>query len=217
MVRRHNPSGRGWDDSHQHNSMYTDRAHKKTLWRHAQDNGWDLSLVGGDNLFIGRLSGAYWGGYWCGKWHVARPGMEARNWARTGHASSGDSPNFGSGDSWSGWDHLGWHHLAVSFSGSTAVLYVDGHRLLVFRNSGECQKQFSFLGKRTVRYNEQAGHRETEMTNIARPRNNKQDGLNYQLSHMGWSTNFFHGLMDDFRIYSSVMSQSQISGFINNS
>ena len=27
----------------------------------------------------------------------------------------------------------------------------------------------------------------------------KQDGLNYQLSHMGWSTNFFHGLMDDFR------------------
>merc|ERR1712146_728807 len=103
------------------------------------DNGWDLSLVGGPDFFVGRLSGVYWGGYWCGKWHVARPGQDARKHDQM-------SPNFGSGDSWSGWDHLGWHHMAVVFSGSSAIVYIDGKRVVVFTNTGECQKQISFLG-----------------------------------------------------------------------
>lgn len=215
MVRRHNPGTRGWDDGQQHNTMQTHKAHNEVLWRHTQDNGWDLSLVGGDSLFIGRLSGSYWGGFWCGKWHVARPGMDKRQLTHKGPA--GDSPIFRSGDSWGGWDHLGWHHLSVVFSGSTALLYVDGHRLLVFPNAGECQKQVSFLGKRTVRYAEQAGHRETEFTNVARPRESGNAGVNSQLQHMGWSINYFHGLIDDFRVYNKALSSTQITGIMNNS
>jgi len=204
------PSGAPGVNSPNHNTAYTHTTWKKTKWRLSKDNGWDLSLVGGPDFFVGRLSGVYWGGYWCGKWHVARPGQDARKHDQM-------SPNFGSGDSWSGWDHLGWHHMAVVFSGSSAIVYIDGKRVVVFTNTGECQKQISFLGKRTVRYTEQAGHRETEFTNVARPRNSKSGALNYQLQHGDWSNNYFHGLMDEFRVYRTALGASAINAAMNNS
>ena len=69
------------------------------------------------------------------------------------------------------------------------MIYIDGVRIAVFRNVDQCQKQISTLGERSVRYMQQSGVRETEMTGNQndRPRDNTQGALNYNLLHKDWS------------------------------
>merc|ERR1711871_1076838 len=184
-------------------SRPTDSAN--VVWRRAKDTGWDLSLVGGNNFFLGRISSNFWGGYFCGQWRTAR----------ASGVRGGQSPLVSSADPDLGWNHLEWHHFTAVFSGSTVMIYIDGNRVVVFRNVAQCQKTASFLGERTVRYTAQNGVRETEMTGLtsARPKDSTSGALNHQPSHMNWSTNFFKGWMDDFRIFNTVLTESQISSY----
>ena len=179
------------------------------VWRRPLDNGWDLALVGGSGFSLGRISSKFWGGYFCGKWHLA---------GADGSIMGGESPRTTSANPHLGWDHLAWHHYAAVFTGSTVMIYIDGVRVTVFRNVDQCQKQISVLGERSVRYMAQNGVRETEMTGNQndRPRDNTDGALNYNLLHKDWSMNYYHGLMDDFRVYNKILTEAQIISAMNN-
>ena len=98
------------------------------------------------------------------------------------------------------------------------MIYIDGVRIAVFRNVDQCQKQVSSLGERSVRYMQQNGVRETEMTGNQndRPRDNTAGALNYNLLHKDWSMNYYHGYMDDFRVYNKILTEAQIISAMNN-
>ena len=191
-------------------SAPSDPTSKPTVvWRRPVDNGWDLSLVGGSGFALGRISSKFWGGYFCGKWHLA---------GADGNAIGGESPKTFSANPHLGWDHLAWHHYAAVFTGSTVMIYIDGVRVAVFRNVDQCQKQISTLGERSVRYMQQNGVRETEMTGNQndRPRDNTPGALNYNLLHKDWSMNYYHGKMDEFRVYNKILTEAQILSAMNN-
>ena len=191
-------------------SAHSDPTSKPTVvWRRPVDNGWDLSLVGGSGFALGRISSKFWGGYFCGKWHLA---------GADGNAIGGESPKTFSANPHLGWDHLAWHHYAAVFTGSTVMIYIDGVRVAVFRNVDQCQKQISTLGERSVRYMQQNGVRETEMTGNQndRPRDNTPGALNYNLLHKDWSMNYYHGKMDEFRVYNKILTEAQILSAMNN-
>lgn len=173
-----------------------------SIWRSPADFGWDLSLVGGSDFFVGRLGSSFWGGYWCGRWHVARP--------NTG-VGVAMSPGYTSGDPRRGWDHLAWHHLAYVFAGDSTLVYLDGNMVLMLSGGGTCSKQATFAGKRSVRYDGQGGVREVEAAGFSRdpapPTGNGPDNLRTK----EWGTNYFKGYMDDLRIYAAPLDQAAIN------
>jgi len=169
-----------------------------------KDFGWDLSLVGGNGVSIGRIGPVHWGGYWCGKWHLMRSGVGV---------GSNLSPAYASGDSLRGWDHLAWHHVAFVFASGSTLVYVDGNMIGLLPNTGTCQKELSFLGKRNIRYDEQgAAVRGIEWSGetSARSAQNHVGSLNNQLKVKEWSTNFFKGNMDEFKIYDYPLEAAAI-------
>ncbi|EKX38586.1 hypothetical protein GUITHDRAFT_115357 [Guillardia theta CCMP2712] len=161
--------------------------------------GWDLSLVGGSAFVMGRIGPAHWGGYWCGHWHLALP---------DGYA----------GNSLKGWDHLSWHHLAFVFAGDTVVMYLDGSRVLMLADAGSCSKELSFLGKRTVRYDQQGNSvRGVEWSGglDARKVQDTPGAINNMLKVKEWSTNYLKGLVDDFRVYDRPLTETDIRGIMH--
>jgi hypothetical protein len=169
-----------------------------------KDFGWDLSLVGGNGVALGRIGPVHWGGYWCGKWHYARSGMGV---------GSNQAPAYKSGDSMRGWDHLAWHHIAFVFASGTTLVYIDGNMVAMMPNSGTCQKELSFLGKRNIRFDEQGGAvRGVEWSGGTgeREAQNSAGTLNNQLKVKEWSTNYFKGYMDEFKVYAYPMTAEEI-------
>mmetsp|Transcript_21026 Transcript_21026/g.57952 ORF Transcript_21026/g.57952 Transcript_21026/m.57952 type:complete len:354 (+) Transcript_21026:49-1110(+) len=171
-----------------------------TVIRSPADFGWDVSLVGGSDFFLGRLGSNYWGGYWCGKWHVQQP---------AGTVGSQLSPGYASGDPTRGWDQLAWHHVAYVFAGDSVLVYLDGNQVLMMSGVGSCPKQASFVGKRTQRYTGQEAVRAVvgpgslpNPTTAHNPDN---------LRDKEWSTNYFKGYIDDVRIYPAPLDRNTIA------
>jgi hypothetical protein len=163
------------------------------------DFGWDLSLVGGNGLALGRIGPAHWGGYWCDKWHLVRSQSTT-------------------GDSLKGWDHLAWHHVAFVFASGSTLVYVDGSMIGMIPNTGTCKKEVSFLGRRNVRYDEQgAAVRGVEWAGQSgeREMQNSAGALNNQLKVKEWSSNFFKGYMDEFKVYSYPLQAAEIQAAAN--
>ena len=177
-------------------SLHTKAGTSATVARtDLMDFGWDLSLVGGNGVSLGRIGPVHWGGFWCGKWHLMRSGMGV---------GGNNAPAYQSGDSLRGWDHLAWHHIAFVFASGSTVIYIDGNMIGMLPNTGTCQKELSFLGKRNVRYDEQgAAVRGVEWSGEtgARAGQNSAGALNNMLKVKEWSTNYYKGYMDDFKVF----------------
>jgi len=191
-------------------AAHTKSATSATIARTAiMDYGWDLSLVGGNGVSLGRIGPVHWGGYWCGKWHLMRSGVGV---------GSNLSPAYASGDSMRGWDHLAWHHLAFVFASGSTLVYIDGNMIGLLPNTGTCQKELSFLGKRNIRYDEQgASVRGIEWSGDtgARAAQNHVGALNNQLKVKEWSSNFYKGNMDEFKVYDYPLEATAIKAEAN--
>uniref|UniRef100_A0A7S0QMR9 LamG-like jellyroll fold domain-containing protein n=1 Tax=Cryptomonas curvata TaxID=233186 RepID=A0A7S0QMR9_9CRYP len=177
-----------------------------SVMRSPADFGFDLSLVGGSDFFLGRIGSSHWGGYWCGRWHVARPG---------GGVGPGMSPGYGSGDPRRGWDHLAWHHLAYVFAGDSVLVYLDGAMVVMMTGVGSCSKQASFVGKRSVRYDGQGGVREIEAAGYSRDPSPPAGAGPDSLRTKEWGTNYFKGYLDDLRIYDAPLDHAAIAAAMN--
>ena len=186
-------------------ALHTREGTSATVMRtDVKDFGWDLSLVGGNGVSLGRIGPVHWGGYWCGKWHLMR--------ATTG-VGPNHAPAYLSGDSMRGWDHLAWHHIAFVFASGSTLVYIDGNMVAMLPNTGTCQKEISFLGKRNIRYDEQgAAVRGIEWSGEtgARAAQNSVGTLNNQLKVKEWSTNYFKGHMDEFKVYDYPLDEAAI-------